>query len=770
MSLSRSFALLVVLTAGPGLLRADTASLTHAPPAVNLPGPAASATGAPAPGTVNQAEVGLVAQFDRNGDGRLDTEERRAARAYLQEHPAPELAPPSRPGEPPALPVELEPAAPGRKIAVDGARAYADRPLYDPTVVRSLFLEFADPDWEQELIAFAPTDVQVPARVTLDGRVYPEVGAHFQAQVAESALPAGYKRSLELNFDFSDPAQRVAGQRQLRLRAAATDPTFLRTMLYHHVAAAFVPAPQCCYLRVVINGEDWGIYTSTQPLDDGFIQAAWQAAGGARWLARPGADLEYLGDDPAPYRAGYRLLTPENPAAWAALIRLCKTIHEAKAGEFETTVATQLDLDGALRFFAVQNALINQDGYGGRSGGYGLFLDPAGRFHLVPQDAEASFRLVQVAEYDRPQRGARGRPGSAAGTADRGTAAAQGSRRNDFPKQAQTNLAMLLSTSFVNKADSDFDEKVTREEWQAFARSWFIVMDEDYTGRLSREQFIAKARQVITPPSLLDGRTRETFGGVDAAGLIGGDLFTSLDADRDGRLTQDEMVASFGRWFDDWRGADPVLKQPTIQAGLASILSRSVFSADQSYIAAAKGARPAEEDEGPRRGGRGGGRRGGGGGNGGDRGGYGGSGMNVGPLHLGLPGRRGDDSRTLVTFGEELDALAGADDEARPLLRRLLAAPGLRDRYLAYLRDLAQNWLAWSRLGPVARQYHDLIADEVRQDTHKATSYEKFVQEFDQNTSAGGREGDATTSLKAFVDERGDYLRKDELVGGAGNQ
>jgi hypothetical protein len=90
--------------------------------------------------------------------------------------------------------------------------------------------------------------------------------------------------------------------------------------------------------------------------------------------------------------------------------------------------------------------------------------------------------------------------------------------------------------------------------------------------------------------------------------------------------------------------------------------------------------------------------------------------------------------------------------------------PALRTRYLDYVREITENWLTWEKLGPVAQRYHDLISTEVEKETHKANSYAHFVQEFDQETTAGGRGGDAATNLKSFITERHRYLLEDDNV------
>ena len=107
----------------------------------------------------------------------------------------------------------------------------------------------------------------------------------------------------------------------------------------------------------------------------------------------------------------------------------------------------------------------------------------------------------------------------------------------------------------------------------------------------------------------------------------------------------------------------------------------------------------------------------------------------------------------------ELDPLVGADDPNKPLRSKLLAVPALRARYLGYVRDLAETWLDWNRLGPIARQYHDLIAADVKADTRKLSSDEAFEQSVTGDPQPEGARGpDQMISLKRFADQRRAYL------------
>ncbi len=106
----------------------------------------------------------LVAKFDKNGDKRLDTAERKAARESLAAEPA-RGGFGRRGGGPGGFGRGgMAPGSPGPKVAPADVKSYpASTPLYDLGALRTIFLQFENADWEQELAAFNNTDVEVPA-------------------------------------------------------------------------------------------------------------------------------------------------------------------------------------------------------------------------------------------------------------------------------------------------------------------------------------------------------------------------------------------------------------------------------------------------------------------------------------------------------------------------------------------------------------------------------------------------------------------------------
>jgi hypothetical protein len=228
-----------------------------------------------------------------------------------------------------------------------------------------------------------------------DGRSYPEVGVHFRGHNSFLAVPEGAKRALTLSPDFAHKDQRLLGHRGLHLLNAYQDPSFLRGVLFLEIARSYIPAPRANFVRIVFNGESWGVYVNQQRFDKDFLRDHFGTAAGTRWKAfnnAPGGGLRYLGEDLARYRESYEIKSKDKPAAWSALVRLCRVLDETPGDALAAALEPMLDVDGVLKLLALDNALMNGDGYWEDGSDYDLYLDRDGRFHLVPYDVNEALR------------------------------------------------------------------------------------------------------------------------------------------------------------------------------------------------------------------------------------------------------------------------------------------------------------------------------------------------------------------------------------------
>ncbi len=199
----------------------------------------------------SREERKLVKQFDTNGDKWLNAEERKRAREFLVKEKA--SGGNRQRGFGPRPMQRGEPAQPGAKISPADVKSYADTPLYASNVVRTLFIDFEEADWEKELADFHGTDVDVPAKLTVDGKTLRHVGVHFRGMSSHMMVGEGSKRSFNVSIDYVHDKQNLLGYRTLNLLNSHEDPSFLRSILFYQVAREYVPAPKANFVRVVIK-------------------------------------------------------------------------------------------------------------------------------------------------------------------------------------------------------------------------------------------------------------------------------------------------------------------------------------------------------------------------------------------------------------------------------------------------------------------------------------------------------------------------------------
>jgi spore coat protein CotH len=234
----------------------------------------------------------------------------------------------------------------------------------------------------------------------VDGKSLGTIGVGFRGNTSYSTVSEGYKRSLKISINYVDADKRLYGYRSLNLLNSAADPTFLRSVLYMYVARQYFPAPKANFVRVAINGESWGVYANVEQFNSDETEELFGSSKGARWKVpgspRSSGGLGYFGEVATEYKRVYEIKTKDKPQSWAELIHFSRVLSETPPDKLEKAMEPLLDIDSTLRWLALDKASINNDGYWTRSSDYDIYEDPDGRFHVIPWDANETFRETEA--------------------------------------------------------------------------------------------------------------------------------------------------------------------------------------------------------------------------------------------------------------------------------------------------------------------------------------------------------------------------------------
>lgn len=233
-------------------------------------------------------------------------------------------------------------------------------------------------------------------KITLDGMSYDSVGVRFRGN---NSYQMGMKRNpFQIKLDFVNPAQQHQGNTSVRLSSALRDPSMVREVLFHEIAAQYMPSPQASYSKLYVNDEYVGVFINLESIEGQFLRTHYGSDENPFFKA----GVDYKPDNiPADckqnifgsleyeekldcYRNNFEM---KSDRGWSALQELTRVLNR------ETVkIETVLDVDRALWMLALNNVMVNLSSYSGaRSINYYLYQDNNGRFQPVHWDLNLSF-------------------------------------------------------------------------------------------------------------------------------------------------------------------------------------------------------------------------------------------------------------------------------------------------------------------------------------------------------------------------------------------
>jgi spore coat protein H len=250
--------------------------------------------------------------------------------------------------------------------------------------------EFGDPSY-------------VPATVWFDGRSWPQVGIRYKGN---SSLMLGYldgigKLPFRLDFDhYEDEVpevldQRFWGYKELKFSSGYEDDSLIKERVASETfREAGVPAARGGFMEVYVDvGEGpvyWGVYTAFED-PSGELLDGWfgDDSGNAYKPDGEPARLTYFD------AAGFEKKTNEDQDDFSDVEGLIDALNgsTSDAEAWREGLEARFDVDGFLRYLALNNLIENWDSYGNMTHNYYLYGDPAedGRLVWIPWDFNMSY-------------------------------------------------------------------------------------------------------------------------------------------------------------------------------------------------------------------------------------------------------------------------------------------------------------------------------------------------------------------------------------------
>ncbi len=187
----------------------------------------------------------------------------------------------------------------------------------------------------------------------------------------------------------------LRGLETLTLNNMVQDPSSVHeALIYGWMRSRGLPAPRTGWVRLSVDGEDFGFYVWIETPDENLLARWWSDATGNLYEGAYGVDF-YPGYEP--YFEADQSANPEDRSDLTAVIDVLQRTPDDDA---LSALEALVDLDAFLDVLAVEAIALHWDGYS-TSNNYRIYRDPAdGRFDLLPWGMDQTFVDRYLGPYD----------------------------------------------------------------------------------------------------------------------------------------------------------------------------------------------------------------------------------------------------------------------------------------------------------------------------------------------------------------------------------
>lgn len=282
--------------------------------------------------------------------------------------------------------------------------------FFDRGTLRTLELTFSQPDWEDQLRdnKLAGLQVQIPADLVVDGVLYPNVGVRYKGNSTYWLRANGEKAPFNIDLKAFGIDQEVLGNSKIILNNQWADTSLMREVMAYRVLNEFTPSSRANFIKLVINGDNYGIYTNVEHVGGKFTERWFGNEDGFRYKAVPPDNWDDTITQPPPLRdlalqdlsfslsraeRAYELKNLEtDPLHHLDVLTAIDVLNNTQSADLLDALNPLLDTDQAIWHLALNNAVCSLDAYYDSGRNYYLYHDSKhDRIAVIPWDFNMAF-------------------------------------------------------------------------------------------------------------------------------------------------------------------------------------------------------------------------------------------------------------------------------------------------------------------------------------------------------------------------------------------
>ncbi len=210
-----------------------------------------------------------------------------------------------------------------------------------------------------------------------------------------------FKKSFEIDFNKFKKGRKFYSLEELNLNGEHNDPSIARSKIcWDFFNSIGMISTRASYASVYFNGNYYGLYISTEKIDENFVKNNYENNNGNLWKCLYGANLNYINDDPNSYKIEssdsriYDLVTNKSEDDYSKLSEFIDFLNNSDYVTFKNELPQKINIQELLQYFAANVLLGNWDDYWSLSNNYFLYFEPSKNyFHIIPYDYDNSLGI-----------------------------------------------------------------------------------------------------------------------------------------------------------------------------------------------------------------------------------------------------------------------------------------------------------------------------------------------------------------------------------------
>jgi len=283
--------------------------------------------------------------------------------------------------------------------------------VFDKDAVHEIRLTFKQADWYEQLTntynTMRDNTPYLEGSIEWGAVKFDSVGVRFKGNSSYNGATTR-KKPFRIKLNEFVKGQKVEKMASFSLSNGWSDPSFVREKAYYELAQkAGLPAARSNFAALYVNGEYMGLYIFGEVVNGDFLEnhfAKGDLDGNLYKADQPGANLAYMGENPAAYQTTFSKESNEEENDWTDLIELARTFEQTPAAELRAKLNNLIDVDSFLTAIALDNLTVNTDSYVGLAQNYYLYRRSSDRKWVwIPWDPSLAFgALGQGSSPDLP--------------------------------------------------------------------------------------------------------------------------------------------------------------------------------------------------------------------------------------------------------------------------------------------------------------------------------------------------------------------------------